>query len=118
MSLMSVVVRARSRSYMRWRFSQYSGVVPRARPMRRAVSAVIERRRLMMALMRIGGTLIVLASRYWLIPSSSMNSARCSSGVDRFRNVHCVASFSDSRRLRSPSRLRIPLLAALASPLA
>ena len=33
-----------------------------------------------MALMRIGGTPIVLASRYRLMPSSSMNSARCSPG--------------------------------------
>ena len=48
--------------------------------MRRAVSAVMERRRLMIALMRIGGAPIVLASRYWLMPSSSMNSARCSPG--------------------------------------
>ena len=48
--------------------------------MRRAVSAVIERRRLMMALMWMGGTPMVFASRYWLMPSSSMNSSRCSPG--------------------------------------
>ena len=48
--------------------------------MRSAVSAVMERRRLMTALMRIGGTPIVLARRYWLMPSYSMNSDRCSPG--------------------------------------
>ena len=34
----------------------------------------------MIALMRIGGTPIVLASRYWVMPSTSRNSARCSPG--------------------------------------
>ena len=34
MALTSVVARATSRSYMRWRLSQKSGVMPRARPMR------------------------------------------------------------------------------------
>ena len=48
--------------------------------MRRAVSAVIERRRLMIALMRIGGTPIGLTRRYWDMPSSCMNSSRCSPG--------------------------------------
>ena len=40
----SAEVRARSRSYIRCRFNQNSGVVPRARPIRNAVSAVTDRR--------------------------------------------------------------------------
>ena len=38
----SVEERATSRSYMRWRFSQNSGVMLSALPMRRAVSAVMD----------------------------------------------------------------------------
>ena len=67
-------MRARSGSYIRWRLSQKSGVVPRARPIRGAVSTVIDLQRLMIALMRIGGTPIVLARRYWLMSSFSRNS--------------------------------------------
>lgn len=44
MSSRLVVARAVSRSYMRWRLSQNSGVVPRALAIRRAVSAVMLRR--------------------------------------------------------------------------
>ena len=80
MLVMSVLERATSMSHIRWRLNQQSGVVPKARPGRSAVSAVIERRGLMIALMRIGGTPIVLARRYWLMPSSSMKSAKRSPG--------------------------------------
>ena len=44
MSSRLVLARAVSRSYMRWRLSQNSGVVPRAFAIRSAVPAVIERR--------------------------------------------------------------------------
>ena len=40
----SVVVLATSRSNMRWRLSQKSGVIRKAFPRRSAVSAVMERR--------------------------------------------------------------------------
>ena len=69
MVLMSVEARARSRSYICWRFSQNSGVVPRACPIRSAVSAVIDLRQWTISLMRIGATPIALARRYWLMPS-------------------------------------------------
>ena len=48
--------------------------------MRRAVSAVMDLRQWTISWMRIGGTQIVFASRYWVIPSSFMVSARCSPG--------------------------------------
>ena len=44
MVLMSVVDRARSKSYIRWRFNQKSGVIPKACPRRSAVSAVMDLR--------------------------------------------------------------------------
>ena len=77
---MSVESRATSKSYIRWRFSQNSGVIPSACPILNAVSAVMDLRQWTMSLMRIGGTPIVFASRYWLMPSSSRISARCSPG--------------------------------------
>ena len=42
MPLVSVAARATPKSYIRWRFSQKSGVTPRACPIRNAVSAVMD----------------------------------------------------------------------------
>ena len=60
----SAAARARSRSYNFSRFSQYSGGMARAWPMRKAVSAVIDRRPWTISLMRRGATPIALAKRY------------------------------------------------------
>ena len=103
MALVSVEARAMSRSYIRWRFSQNSGLVPRARPILNAVSAVIDLRQLTMSLIRIGGTPIVLARRYWLMPTSSRNPARYSPG---WMGVDAVTCFL--LRLRQPTRLPRP----------
>ena len=60
---------ARSRSYIRCRLSQNSGVIPKARPSLNAVSAVMDRRRCTISLIRIGATPTAFARRYWLMPS-------------------------------------------------
>ena len=49
-------------------------------PIRSAVSAVMDLRQWTISWMRIRGTPIALASRYWVIPNSSMISDRCSPG--------------------------------------
>ena len=45
---------------------------------------------LTMALIRTGGTPMVLANRYWEMPSSSMISARCSPGWIGSGHGHCI----------------------------
>ena len=59
----SIEARARSRSYKFCKFSQNSGVIPRACPKRSAVSAVMERRPWTISLMRRGGVPITFAKR-------------------------------------------------------
>ena len=64
MALTLVLARATSKSYILWRFSQKAGVIPRACPIRSAVSAVMDLRQWTISWMRIWGTPIVLAKRY------------------------------------------------------
>ena len=78
--LTSVAARATFKSYICCRFIQNSGVMPRTRPTRSAVSAVIPRRQWTISFTRTAGTPIALARRYWEIPSSSKISAKCSPG--------------------------------------
>ncbi len=68
--------RSTSRSYRDCRLSQRLSEVPKNRASRSAVSAVIRRLPCTISLMRRGGTLRPLASRYWLSPSGSRNSSR------------------------------------------
>ena len=78
--LTSVSARATFKSYICCRFIQNSGVIPRTRPMRSAVPAVIPRRQWTISFTRTAGTPIALAKRYWEMPSSARNSAKCSPG--------------------------------------
>src|ERR1039457_7032924 len=68
--------RATSRSNRACRLIQSCAVVPKYRPRRRAVSAEIPRFSRTISLMRLGGTWISLARRYWLMPSGIRNSSR------------------------------------------
>lgn len=84
--------------------------------MRRAVSADMDLWCLMMAFMRTGGTPIVLANRYWEIPSSSMISDSCSPGwigsglvIALFLSV-IVDDFDLHRALVSPDEANTPLV--------
>src|SRR6266404_1905214 len=62
-------------------FNQNSGVVPKYRARRSAVSPVMPRRSAMIACTRVTGTPMSLASRYAVRPSGFMNSSRnCSPG--------------------------------------
>jgi hypothetical protein len=66
---------SRSRSYRTCRFSQNLSDIPKYRDNRRAISAVIARGPRTISLIRRGGTLVSLATRYWLMPSGIRNSS-------------------------------------------
>ena len=85
------MARATSRSYIRWRFSQNSGVIPSALPIRNAVSAVIDLRQWTISCIRTWGTPIVFAKRYWVMPSSLMTFCQVFSWMYRSRGGHSLS---------------------------
>lgn len=68
--------RLRAKSYLACKFIQNSGVVPKAREKRQAVSGEIPRLPWMISLIRWSGTPTCLAKATWLIPKGFKNSPK------------------------------------------
>src|SRR5262245_8115937 len=108
--------RALVKSYIACRFIQNSGLVPKKRARRNAVSAVTDRSPLTIAPMRVAGTRNAMASAFTDMPSGRRNSSLSTSPgwvVTRLGvaiALVVVDDFDIDRTLRGPNEADAPLI--------
>ena len=96
------------RSWLACIRSQNPSLRPKKRQRRRSVSAVIARLPLTMALMRLSGTSMAVANRYWLIPIGLRNSSNNTSpGGTRSKSLSLPAA-SRMASLRKTTGAKLP----------